>query len=664
MNPSRARIGVFMTSMMMLIMAPNIASASLFDIFYVRASRDVNSTSPIDPEIVTFVTKYFAERLQHPIHLDKKTIDDAVHASADKVCSDLKENRATPNCLSLQKQIADLVAQERDTQQLADDLLALSLGSELAIADEPHRALTFGPSALSLTALWTGTGSSALGWPDAAKDPFKQLAQALSSELDDEDKILTRFHFGYFRRLREEEHMNPQPEIVGPQTEAALKKLSDVLHINPQNARDRVPRIYTTPRFEGSNLANIVLWAREDDLGLQWIYPTHEPRFDILLAGSYPKLPAGTGAIPEFIDALSMPFSYTGATFEVPNYARSPLCSRPSGRLGYLCRPIIEKAAKCPTSASDEAQDGHVVVTLTTCDETNEVHAMPETICDDPDLRALLSGSGATASGAMAMRLCDPGMKIASSGTIIANSCYIAGCLAQSFDEHTLNPSRNAVVPLESQMPYLACMRPDPKLGLLALLPPSVSSAIPIYRGNELIPALDRAYCETQGLLSPGVSALCRFQSLRALTYNVSDFLGLISNITRQQAALDAHQQDLVSIAPLIGQRAAMDQAAPVYRTAALALGESVQAISNVFTELQRAPVTTEACPWRGEFCTTECNDDRDNDGDGRIDFPADKDCSSPVGESESAPPPSSESGDSTSSASSVFSAISSSLSQ
>lgn len=143
---------------------------------------------------------------------------------------------------------------------------------------------------------------------------------------------------------------------------------------------------------------NVLVWIRDDDIGLQWIVattpmqvPLFNPRYaDCLDGGSPPEACASTYGM---ILGGNYPASLDGSGSRVPEPKETEgICSHPFARRGYLCHPIesencdmtpedVETASSSSSTSSSSASTHYI--NLTEC--------APERFIDDVARR--ISGS-------------------------------------------------------------------------------------------------------------------------------------------------------------------------------------------------------------------------------------------------------------------------------
>ncbi len=497
-------------------------------------------------------------------------------------------------CTEFQSAILSLVESEQDLQKLGNTLLTIANGSELAVADESHRPSAVGISTLLLTRVWSGTGSRILEWPSSANAPLQELEAALAQSTQLEE-VIWRYHHGYFRDQRE---ADAQLAAYGNELKPIFEKLATALNKISGDPKQVGKGEYVTPKL---SIANVSLWARTDDLGLQWTIPDHWPRVGAIKpAGTYPTT-------NKFGEYLAYPFSY-GGSWVPPNSTSfaSPLCSRTAGKLGYLCRGVPEPKENCQTGGTD-------AITLTECETTVRSTASGPDICPDISTLFLDTGIGLgnpdrpdelnpKLSVADKARICSPETRILYKDEVLSHACYVALCVAQSLSGHTLVPGRNSVVANEMSSPFLGCMLPDPQLGLYAELTQMSPFALPPYIGHEATRDYESAYCNTVGLPPNALAGVCAYRENRRANSPL-DLLGRTgASQAEELLGVAANQDTIRAQAALIGQRIALDQAMPIYTKQIRSLASIVQETANLLNELRSAPLTQTACPWTGPF--------------------------------------------------------------
>ncbi len=608
-------VGMLLIAFVTMTIAVPTGHASVFDLLLEEAQRQVRAEEVADEEMVKYVQRIFEEHPDTPRDLSEEDVMSAAEGDEDAFCASMDGSHQ--GCISLMKDILFVIEQENEARVLADELLAIASASELASADEPSRPLSIGPAAQAFNAVWSGTGAQTLGWPD--DEALGQLVMQLKDALDTKSPLETaqavkRYHFGLFRgegeRLAGDTGtLHTYAQDVGDILLRIARHPS--LLIGPSRASGSMVGEYTPPSI-GENIA---LWAREDDIGIHEIYPTHLARFDVSPARStYPAYGSGltvfSGAVAA---ALSYPFEYRGPA---PSFAKgvdSPLCDRASGRFGYLCRPLSSASSSC-AAPSDSSSS----VLLTTCAESSSVREIGPTICS-PEVfseRFLIErrnedGTYEQDSSFMewdAPSVCSPLTRVTYDSSLATNACYIGACLAESWNEHSLIGNRNPIAVFEPSSPYQACMRDDPQIGVYAEMPPAVASSVPPYEGPALVRALDREYCGQSGQAFPGFAGLCEIRVMRWLGSPQQTYATVTESAEVSRAFHGQSRAHLLEAAYVAGQRFALDQALPVYRHLADGMAHFVQETADLLIDLtESAPLTTTACPWTGTLPAEAC---------------------------------------------------------
>ncbi len=596
------------------VMGPSVALAAvgdestLFDLFYDEVRQALPNTKP--PErIAKFVVEEMRFWGDRGIQLTVDDIDLAIAgtlviADGDGLCENQTDVSGKPyeftpggvsipgSCLALQSDILALLTAEEDAEQLGADLMTLANSSELAVADEPHRPLNMGKYAMLIKHVWSGTGSAIIPWEGKADSEFVALDSSLKAlSPADLDKAVLRFHYGYFRDKRE---ADPRFSGIVDSIGADLKQIADKLNITGES---NASSVFTTPKLAARNVA---LWARKDDIGLLWIYPTHAFRLNLSAANRYPEFSANG-------DNLAYPFEYAGAVPPSGQGIMSPLCSGLIGRQGYLCRPQQGTVKNCENTGAVAS------ITLVKCSEKITETSSGPAIC--PGFEKLFSDTGVPLEDpgspgqlnpalkqADIATICSPGKKVLYQDDITSNACYIGLCLLQSMSGHTLVPNRSPVVMNEAASPYLACIRPDPELGLYTEIAEDSPYPLPEYLVQFLVRDFERQYCSKNGDAPQALLGLCVYND------NEDAALPIQNPLTNAQTTASLHQlltergNDFNSIAASIGLRASLDQSIELERKMFGKLAHFVQHIANLLLELKRAPLTQSACPWTGAF--------------------------------------------------------------
>lgn len=592
-----------------LLLLPSVGAAQIFEMFYEESKQQMTSLMPSE-KITDFVIREMRHWENRGIILTKNDIQAVVKGDTGTLCQDKRDmageeinfqmSSNPEGCYGLLHDLRSLIEREREAEALGTDLITIANGSELAVADEPHRPLSMSQLSSLLRKVWSGTGMVAIPWNATFKPELDALSAALMAESDLDGTVL-RFQHGYWRDDREQD---PRFSSVGNPVKLALKNLATKLEINgnPTTIGEFAVPPLTVP--------NVRLWARKDDLGLMWQYPSHYARVKIKEAGNYPKkrVMAGSGA-----DALAYPFSYSGSVTPPPTVV-SPLCSRTVGRFGYLCRPLSPTAPSCSsqsTSSSSSAASNVASITLIKCADTGGITTSGPRIC--PDFNRLYQDTGLpllTPDGkpnpalAPADRdeICSPSAAVTYAHDIPSNACYVGLCVLQSLDKHTLIPGRNSVLSGEQSAPYAACIRPDPQLGTYMEVATNSPYPLPMYIGHLLVRDFDREYCLRSGEPPLGLAGLCGFDNdSRARSPDVSQ-TAFSFFLAHDESAIIGDQIQLMAAAAAIGQRAALDQTIETEQKVFAAVTNFVSQIADLLKSLSRAPLTKTPCPWTGPF--------------------------------------------------------------
>lgn len=582
------------------------AGASVFQQFYDEASAALTLDEP--PEDLTdFIIEQMEEWEGDGIVL---TSDDITNAMFGRLWkgdgSGLCENKETPSgeeytfaqggfgpgsCLSLQRDILSLLDSERVANQLGVDLLAITNGAELAVADEPHRPMNMADLAMVIRRVWSGTGAAAIPWDNSARTEFQDLQTELQNlSKEDLDKVILRFHHGHYRDIREDD---PRFDGIGDSVADKLQALADRLGVvdNP-----RAVGVFAMPKLQ---VDNVGVWARRDDIGLQWIYPSHITRLTYEEADEYPVLRPQS-------DKLAYPFAYEGSGIGAAPFVESPVCSRTMGRQGYLCRPLPEPEENCEDPEND-------AITLVRCDQEATVTESGPRICPDFDQLFLDDGTpledpanpgeiNPALTTADLMKLCTPERKTLYKDDIESHACYVSYCLLQSMSGHTLVPNRSPVVIDEATSPYLACLRTDPQLGLYTELMEESPYTMPEYQGHFLVRDFDRAYCNVFGNAPLPLGGLCDYEANEPAALPVYTAV-FTEQLGEREGGAVRYRQELVNgLAAAVGQRVALDQSAELQRKTFARLANFIDQIASLILELKNAPLTKTPCPWTGHF--------------------------------------------------------------
>ena len=592
------------------------AEASMFDLFM----DDAKSRGPLgypSDQVMDFVINEMKRWQGDGVQLTRDDIRLAYDDKKNLLCQNKVTDTGRPlhfamgaedgGCVALRDAIMLLLVLEQEADKLGDDLLMATNGSELSISDEPHRPVKMGTLSLVLKRVWSGTGAGLIPWDDDADADFDSLDSALASlSPEDLDRAILRFHHGYFRDQRD---ADPRFSSIATGIQSSLQAIAGVLAISGD---PKATGEFITPAFK--QVGNVALWARKDDLGLMWVYPSHFTRLGVKKAADYPVLASGPIA-----KVLAYPFSYGGSASSASADVRSPLCSRTVGRHGYLCRKPSVAAAQCANSSasssvSSSSSSNGGAIALVEClpPDIKTTVAGPD-ICRGLKNLYLDNGASLTVPGnpgqlnpnlqaADTAKLCTPETKIFYPDGISTHACYVGHCLSQSMSGHTLVPNRNATLVNENTSPYLSCIRADPRLGLYSETAHKTPFSIPPYVGHFLTQDFEREYCIKNGDAARGTLGDCGFRS-DTIAQSPS-YLGIsvVGTIVRNAAEIARSQDDFLSVALPLGQRVALDQAIPVNQKLFASMAQFIRQMADLLTDLKRAPLTRTACPWTGPF--------------------------------------------------------------
>ncbi len=589
--------------LMTILLPQEVAATSLYDTFYKEAEASGLRVHPTE-QITQFVIDEMKTWHQTGIQL---TPDDVTAAMADNLATlcgnkfDVESNSIQfiyggtgdgESCMALRDDIVSLVQSEQEIDDMGTTLLTIADGAELASANEPHRPVEMGKAALLLKRVWIGTGAGIIPWDTAWDSDANNLdAKVAALSPEDLEKAILRFHHGYYRDQRE---ADPAFAGIANDVRDALQQLANTMGIadDPSLLGE-----YATPILPGT--PNVAFWARKDDIGLMWVYPTHFFRLKIKRADEYPKIVTDG-------ERLAYPYSYEGSTPPTDPKYRTPLCSRMMGRYGYLCRPM-------PQPAKDCVAPGDTGISLVMCSEEATQTEVGPKACTD--IEKLFDDNGESLtdpadpakinpalSPADLDTICDPDKKILYQDDITSHSCYISQCLIQSMNTHTLVPNRNTVVLNEATSPYLACIRTDPQLGKYMEVPHFVPYSFPPYVGHLLTNDYEREYCVTNGNAPHPIAGFCKYRESRKAS--MPDFQPVFwtMNTTDDLDQVAANQEGILSDAAGIGERAALEQSTGVQQKVFGAIAAFIQQVADLLLQLETAPLTKTPCPWTGPF--------------------------------------------------------------
>jgi hypothetical protein len=495
------------------------------------------------------------------------------------------------SCLGLVSDLVTLIDRERDALALADDLLSLASSDELAIADEAGRPLDLAGTSDALRRIWSGTGSvtpSAL--PSSIDAEIEALKSALSQEKENLPRILLRYHFGYFRDKRErDQRLTSDGAAIGEALNAIAKKLT--ITGDQSKKGNRGYHVFSS--------LNIVLWVRQDDLGLHFITPVSFEYPELKLAGDYPVFAADHPFV-------AYPFDYTDTPTEPSR--ETPLCERPNAARGFLCRKATHSLASCALPSD------RTTISLFECPPAATAQRTDACVTDvdfredtggpliDPNAPSTLHSNLPRITDSAT--ICTPEKSVIYPDTILGHLCYAQACLSTSLTEHTLIPGRNPVVADEMSMPFLACMRDDPRLGLGVEIPAQVAVRLPRYRGYDLVREVEQLYCGMNGSAPQPLLSLCSPANDDAKRVQ-TDQVEYATTLSREFFEGKRNRQDLEAMASVIGKQASAEQTTDVLRMLFLTLASTLNETASLFQELQNAPLTTTPCPWTGGFSSS-----------------------------------------------------------
>ncbi len=574
---------------------------TMFDLFYASVQDTSPYAKPSD-RLARYVIEEMKSWRERGIIITADDIDDAlagvVAHENNGLCDGKLDIAGRPYtldataCLELQNDILGLLWAEQEIEQLGANLTTLAHTAELAIADEPKRPVDMALYSLLLRRVWSGTGAAVIPWNPDGDEPFAELnlhLEALSSE--DLDKAILRFHHGYFRDAREADpRFSGVLDFIGTD----LKNIADKIGIT---GNPRAVGVFSTPALRTKNVA---LWARKDDIGLMWIYPTHTFRLSLREANAYPQF-------FENGENLAYPFAYEGNDPPSGAGIASPACSRMMGREGYLCRPRPPAEENCQNPGDGSS------ITLVKCSERLAPTQSGPSMCTD--FSALFTDTGVpledpqdpghlnpALTKADYTKMCSPEQRVLYQSDITSNACYVSLCVLQSMNGHTLIPQRSPVVTNEATSPYLACIRPDPQLGLYTEIAEDSPYPLPEYLGQFLVRDFERQYCTKNGDAPQPLLGLCGYNDNEDAALATVDPQVHTTRTATLAAELRKRGNDFHSIAASIGQRASLDQTLELQRKMFARLAHVIQHVADLFLELRKAPLTQSACPWTGPF--------------------------------------------------------------
>lgn len=600
-----------LAGLLFLIVPVSTSAASVFDLYY-EATQNEQSA----PDLAPGLAEYVIEEMKHwQSDGIKLTIDDIQSVftsklwtpSGDGLCQGKRSvigdrpytfvhggGNSAGSCLGLLNDIAYLMNTERRMDSLGTDLLSIAGGAEASIADEPAHAVDMASMALILRRVWSGTGASVIPWDGSAEAELTKLDNDLAAlSKGDLDKAILRFRHGMFREQREAD-----PRFAGVQ-DGILDDLNELASKLGLTGDPEQSGVFSVPRLRTENVA---VWARDDDLGLFYVYPTHFPRLKYAPADQYPVLANES-------EKLAYPFEYSGSTLLDPRID-SPLCSRLIARNGYLCRPTTAPDINCDNTNNPDN------ISLVKCGQEKVVRTVSgPRIC--PDFDRIFNNSPSLTDPdnptelnpnltlADTTKICSPESMVIYQDDIASHACYISFCLRQSMSGHTLIPNRNPVVTNEATSPFLACIKPDPQLGLYTEIVEESPYPLPEYLGVFLVRDFARQYCGVNGNAPQPLAGFCRYNDNDNAVLPLNLYSDNARVIAEQRGAIVYRQQIQGLIATVAGQRAALDQSIDVYQKIFAKLANFIGQTASLLGELKNAPLTKVACPWTGQFTSS-----------------------------------------------------------
>jgi hypothetical protein len=492
------------------------------------------------------------------------------------------------SCLGLAHDLLLFLEREKNALDLGQDLLLLAGGDELAVSDEGGRPIDLPSTVDALQRIWSGTGSSLVASLDSVNEQLDELKSALTSDQKNINRIVMRYHFGYFRDKREADHrFEDDGEEVGEKLQAIADGLLPQITGDQSKKGDVAIKLFRD--------LGVVLWIRKDDLGLHFLYPLSFEYPELLPAGDYPVFSVDHPTV-------AYPFGYTDAP--VTESLFTPLCHRTTAARGFLCRPLPTGEPLCQQPTDSKK------LSLIEC--PLQPQATQKDACStDADLRLdtgepLFAGDDHSKLNPALQKvdlktLCTPDTKVVYPDTILSHACYARECLTQSMSGHTLIPGRNPTLVDQAASPFLACSREDPRLGLSSEMPTKIFLRLPRYTGYELVRSFEQAYCGINGDAPNPLLGLCApFNDDSSRVQ--ADGMEYITKLSREFFEGIQNRSDLEALASAIGKQASMKESSEVTRTLFLSFASILHEISSLFEELVKAPLTTTPCPWTGSF--------------------------------------------------------------
>ncbi len=378
------------------------APATLYDRIKQTVERE-EAVDGVEPEIAAYVKAYM-KTLDVDITIDDVTA--AMRSESWTLCGKREFNdpsRSRTGCDDLTSRIRTMILREQHVRHLGRDLQLTATSFELPISDLPGRSHQLSTDLRAIVSLWIADGapasSSTSSSPATQAAPIRTvpvdegemepLVQNLGTRLSALPKeeltaAIWRYQYGVrlIRDDRAPDYPAPHKDTQSgegterqfifkqwPDIEQALMDIWDKVEddtFNPPLAPNESV-LYTFPAnlLKNSLPDNVIVWIRMDgnrvhplgDVGLQWGVPLEpvlpsllNPDEKMILGGNYPpepiKLEAG----------------------EVVPVDGEGLCTNPTAKRGYLCRPFTPAAGeRCPDDPANPVDPDKI--TLSTCEQ-------------------------------------------------------------------------------------------------------------------------------------------------------------------------------------------------------------------------------------------------------------------------------------------------------
>ena len=390
-------LSLFLASVALVPVSSAAPSAITSDSLYFRAKRHVEYERAFEEServLERYVPGIFYADHVPGTAVREEDVDQILRREYDEFCTQsgpAAANYQTLECTSAGQQIDMLTKSEAWLRSLGRELQAIAGGYEAPLTGYPGSSASLLHKFPSIISIWQ-SGNDPLTAPveginvrgdllpatitenhtDAVREALRDLIESAAlNGYDKEDRsklvaAVRRYRFGLRDVLRRtgpcggpNPFRNTQLELLNERWCDVEARLQDILVLIPQNPAAYHPRlrdgetvVFPSMRIEGEN---ILIWIRNDDIGLAWTVadePVHPQLLSLGYDGAYPECMEGFitdkgGTIPDFPAAHAACFAAHGGPvlpewYIVANLdptENRELCGDPFQRLGYLCRP-------------------------------------------------------------------------------------------------------------------------------------------------------------------------------------------------------------------------------------------------------------------------------------------------------------------------------------